>query len=134
MKKHEQVISVFIALHAAVIFDSAPLPCTSPTVWDPEAECAARLSVRDPTVLCTASFPRHRPSARSPHRRRPATVLGQAADNPADLGWIENDSDHFHSTAEHGRTNGQALNVASVSFWRIGQGPLELWTRTGTFE
>jgi hypothetical protein len=44
------VIGVFIALCAVVILDSAPLPCTNPAVWDLEPACAARLSVRDPTV------------------------------------------------------------------------------------
>jgi len=34
--------------------------------------------------------------ARSPHRRRPATVLGKTRNDLADLGWIENDSDHRH--------------------------------------
>jgi hypothetical protein len=37
----DEVISVFIALCAAVILDSASLPCTRPAVLDPEPACAA---------------------------------------------------------------------------------------------
>jgi hypothetical protein len=45
-----RVISVFIALCAAVILDSGPLPWTSPALWDPEPASTIRLSVRDSTV------------------------------------------------------------------------------------
>jgi hypothetical protein len=87
-----------------VILDSAPLLSTSPAVWDPESGCAARLSVRDPAVRIRRIISPDRPwnigwvsrrvaheagiltssphvvidhPSRSPHLRRPATVLGQ---------------------------------------------------------
>jgi hypothetical protein len=104
VKYSDKVIRVFIAICAAVILDSAPLLYTSPAVWDPESRCAARLFVRDPAVRIRRIIFPDRPwnigwvsrrvaheagiltssphgvidhPARSPHLRRPATVLGQ---------------------------------------------------------
>ena len=54
--------------------------------------------------------------ARSPRRRRPATVLGKTRNDLADLGGIENDSDHFHPASALG--TGQ-----DVQFVHLGKQP-----------
>ncbi len=96
-----------------------------------------------PLSACTASFPRDRPRnsgwvsmgvaheagiltsspdgaidhpARSPHRRRPATVLGKTPNDPADLGWIENDSDHRRPASAVGTGH-------DVQFVHLGKQP-----------
>jgi len=54
--------------------------------------------------------------ARSPRRRRPATVLGKTRNDLVDLGGIENDSDHFHPASALG--TGQ-----DVQFVHLGKQP-----------
>ena len=58
---------------------------------------------REDGILTSSPYGAIDHQARSPHRRRPATVLGKAADNLADLGWIENDSDHFLLASASGK-------------------------------
>jgi hypothetical protein len=41
----------------------------------------------------------NRSSSPITHRRRPATGLGKTRNDLADLGWIENDSDHHRAQA-----------------------------------
>ena len=54
--------------------------------------------------------------ARSPRRRRPATVLGKTRNDLADLGWIENDSDHRHPASAFGTGH-------DVQFVHLGKQP-----------
>jgi hypothetical protein len=86
--------SVFIALCAARMLDSAPRPCTRGWVSMRVAHEAGILtSSPDGAIDHTA---------RSPQRRRPATVPGKTVDDLADLGGIENDSNHRHPASALG--------------------------------